>query len=398
MKVVQVNAVCGSGSTGKICTAISDLLSAHNIENYIMYSIGDSTHASAIKISNLKYIKTQALRSRILGNYGFNSYMATKKLVNKLKEINPSIVHLHNLHSHDCNLEMLMNYLKENHIKVYWTFHDCWAFTGYCTHFTVEKCMEWKSECCKCCQWKKYSWIQDRSKYLFNKKKELFQGMDLTIITPSKWLSEVVKDSFLKDYPIKIINNGIDLNVFKPVISNFKEKNGVDLQKKLILGVAFGWGYSKGLDVFIELSKILDENYQIILVGTDSIVDKDLPKNILSIHRTNNQKELAEIYSAADVFLNPTREDTFPTVNIEALACGTPVITSNVGGSPEIIDETSGCVLDCENIPILKQKIIDICEFQEYETEQCVLRAHLYDRNKCFKQYLDLYVENQIKD
>ena len=390
MIVAQINVVCGSGSTGKICTSISELLSSKNIENYILYVSGNSSFPYGIKYASDKYIKLQALKSRILGNYGFNSQCATKRLINELDRIKPNIVHLHNLHGHNCNLTMLFSYLKEKKIKLFWTFHDCWAFTAYCPHFTMAKCDKWKSECHDCSQLKNYSWFIDRSASLFNGKKMLFQGLDLTIITPSQWLADLVKQSYLKDYPVKVINNGIDLSVFKPTDSNFREKHGL-VSKKIVLGVAFGWGISKGLDVFVELAHRLLDDYRIVLVGTDDNIDKQLPANIISIHRTQNQKELAEIYTTADVFVNPTREENYPTVNMESIACGTPVVTFKTGGSPEMLDETCGSVVDCDDINAMEIEIRKICEEKTYSVEACLTRAKKFDMNDCFEEYVRLY-------
>ena len=392
MTIAQINSVCGSGSTGKICVSLSQLLDQKGYNNTVYYSSGNSNHVNGVKYTSDLYIKTQALRSRILGNYGFNSASITKDLIRRLKEQNADIVHLHNLHGHNCDLSTLFSYLKENHIKVIWTFHDCWAFTAYCPHFTFVGCDKWKTECCDCHQYRAYSWLKDRSRYLYNKKKELFSGLDMTIVTPSVWLADLVKQSFLKDYPVKVINNGIDLSVFKPTDSDFRTRCGIPQSKNVILGVAFGWGKRKGLDVFVDLAKRLDgENYQIVLVGTDSAVDKQLPDNIISIHRTQNQTELAEIYTAADLFVNPTREENYPTVNMESIACGTPVLTFRTGGSPEIVDETCGCVVDCDDVDAMEREITRICTERAYSKDDCILRARAFDKDERFKEYVELY-------
>lgn len=393
MKVIQINSVCGVGSTGKICISVSNLLNNYGIRNRIIYSTGLKNFIQHTRLNNCIYIKIQALLSRILGNFGFNSYYSTKKIIRLLDEVKPDIVHLHNIHSHNCNFGKLLNYLKENRIKVFWTFHDCWAFTAYCTHFVMTKCDKWKNQCHNCPQFKRYSWFFDRSKYLFNEKKKSSQGLDLTIITPSLWLANLVKQSFFKNYPIKVINNGIDLSIFKPTESVFRKKYEL-IDKKVILGIASHWGYGKGLDVFIGLARRLPEDYRIILVGTDDNVDKQLPVNIISIHRTQNQKELAEIYTTADVFANPTREDTFPTVNMESIACGTPVVTFRTGGSPEIPDETCGSVIDCDDVDAMEIEIRRICEEKPYSVEACLARAKKFDMNDRFEEYVRLYKGN----
>lgn len=393
MKVLQINATYGSGSTGKICYSVAKLMDKENIENLTLYSQGELKAENAVKIKNKKYYKIQALKSRIFGNYGFNSSSATKEIIRQIKEFSPDIVHLHNIHGHNVNLKMLFTFFKKNpEIKLFWTFHDCWAFTAYCPHYTMTKCYKWQSECSRCKLRKEYSWFFDKSKKLFNRKKELFTGLNLTIITPSEWLAGEVKKSFLKDYPVKVINNGIDLSVFKPTGSDFREKHGIDKDKFLLSGVAFGWGERKGLDVFIKLSERLDKNkYAIVLVGGNAETDKLLPKDIISIRRTQNQTELAEIYSSCDLFVNPTREENYPTVNMESIACGTPVITFKTGGSPEIINEKTGAVVDCDDINGLIKEIERIRKERPFTKEDCVLRAEEFDADKKFKEYTELY-------
>ena len=223
-------------------------------------------------------------------------------------------------------------------------------------------------------------------------KKKYFTGLEeLTLVTPSEWLAGLVKQSFLKDYPVKVINNGIDLNVFKPTASSFRQDHGIGPDEYMLLGVAFGWEKRKGLDAFLWLSEHLPENYRIVLVGTGEEVDKSLPENIISIRRTNSQKELAEIYSAADLFVNPTREENFPTVNMEALACGTPVLTFNTGGSPEIIDDSCGAVVDCGDMEALAEKCRLVCENSVFSSAACLRRAAEYGQERCFRQYVVSY-------
>lgn len=398
MRIAQINATCGAGSTGKICISVSELLSENGAENYIFYSSGSSDYPLGIKYANEIAIKMQTLVSRISGNYGFEARSITERLIKELERISPNIIHIHNIHSHSCNLEILFNYIRKNNIKTYWTFHDCWAFTAYCPYFDIFECDKWKTGCKKCPQIKQYSWFFDRSEYLYNKKKSVIEGTDLTIITPSQWLAGLVKESFFKDYPVKVINNGIDLNVFKPTDSDFRKKHNLE-NKYMVLGVAFGWGKRKGLDVFCELAKRLDnKRYQIVLVGTNDDVDKLLPKNIISIHRTQNQHELAEIYTAADLFVNPTREENYPTVNMEAIACGTPVVTFNTGGSPEMLDSTCGTVVEKNDIDGIYNEIKRVCETQPYSKDDCLKRAERFDKNLRFTEYLNLLVKHEITE
>lgn len=391
MKIAQINTTCGAGSTGKICVAVSDLLSQAGVENHILYTAGHSNHPAGIKYMSALETKLQALKSRVFGNYGFQSQKATKRLIAELERFSPDIVHLHNLHSHNVHLEMLFTYLKAKKIKLFWTFHDCWAFTGYCPHYDMAGCSKWKSGCQNCPQRSHYSWFFDRSNLLYEKKKQLFSELALTIITPSQWLADQVKQSFLKEYPVKVIHNGIDLSVFSPKESDFRAKHGIG-ERFLVLGVAFGWGVRKGLDVFIRLAQRLDpEMFQIVLVGTDDTIDKQLPAHIISIHRTANQAELAEIYSAADLFVNPTREDTLPTVNMESLACGTPVLTFRTGGSPECIDEKTGIAVDRNDEEALYQAILHIATDQPFAPEDCRARALLFSEEEKYMEYIKLY-------
>ena len=391
MKIVQINSVCGSGSTGKICVAISELLTAKDIENHILYAVGNSNYPLRKRYMSSLEVKCQALKSKLFGNYGFQSKAATKRLIRELENFSPDIVHLHNLHSHNVHLGMLLRYLKEKKIKIFWTFHDCWAFTGYCMYYDMAGCDRWEIGCHSCPQRKHYSWLFDRSKYLFNQKKTLFSDLDLTIITPSQWLADQVKQSFLKDYRVKVIHNGIDLSVFYPRESDFRKRYHLE-DKFVILGVAMGWEKRKGLDVFIELANRLDTHFQIVLVGTNDKIDKQLPENILSIHRTQNQAELAEIYSAANVFVNPTREDNVPTVNLEALACGTPVVTFNAGGSAESVAPGCGFVLPYENVEGLIAALQG-WKNAEYSQNACIGRAKQFESNLKYAEYIALYME-----
>ncbi len=390
MKAVQINTVCGSGSTGKICIGISQVLNNNGVENYILYAKGYSKYPYARKCTE-RFPKLQALRSRVLGNYGFNSKKTTERLIAELERIKPDIVHLHNLHGHNCDLSRLMDYFRTHAIKLVWTFHDCWAFTAYCPHFVMANCDKWKTGCHHCVQKRTFSWFADRSAWLYEKKKETFAGLDLTIVTPSQWLADLVKESFLKDYPVHVIHNGIDLSVFHPAPSDFRNKYRIAEDQFVLLGVADQWVPRKGPDVFIRLAERLDpKKFRIVMVGTDDSVDKQLPSNIISIHRTANQAELVEIYTAADLLVNPTREDTFPTVNMESLACGTPVLTFRTGGSPEMLDEQTGRVVECDDEEALYQALLSMAEHPVGRAD-CLRRATQFDEKDRFREYVTLY-------
>jgi len=398
MKIIEINS-CNIGSTGKIMLGIAEM--PYKDENYIYLAYPDSrTNRAKRKQGDIlicrRFSRNIHLKlAQITGKNGKYSFFATKKFIKKLDGIKPDVIHLHNIHGWYINIPLLFNYIKKNNIKVVWTLHDCWAFTGHCPHFTMVKCDKWKTGCYKCPQYKEYPQsFFDNSKKMYKLKKEWFCGIkNLTIVTPSKWLADLVKQSFLKDYPVQVINNGIDLSVFKPTESNFRERYNIPAEKYILLGVAFGWGMKKGLDVFIELSKRLPDNYQIVLVGTNDKTDKQLPKNIISIHRTQNQAELAEIYTAADLFVNPTREEVLGLVNVEALACGTPVLTFRTGGSPECVDDTCGSVVDCDDIDALESEIKRICTERPYSQDACLTRSKHFDMNERFQEYIELYKE-----
>lgn len=396
MKIVEIN-MMNYGSTGKIMLQIADCAREQGHDVWVAYP--DSRDSMKKHVENSILIGNRFTRvfhinfARITGYNGCLSISSTVNLIRKLKKINPDVIHLHNLHNCYINLPMLFNFIKKNNIRTIWTLHDCWSFTGQCPHFTIAKCDKWKTGCHNCNTYREYpSSYVDRTKTMWNLKKKWFTGVkNMTIVTPSKWLGNLVKESYFKDYPVKVINNGIDLSVFKPTESDFKNRYNCQ-DKFIILGVANAWDYKKGLDVFIELSKRLDNNkYQIVLVGTDDTVDKQLPENIISVHRTQNQAELAEIYTVAGVLINPTREDTFPTVNIEALACGTPVFTFNVGGSPEILDKTCGMVFDVDDVDSLEREIDHIASEKIFDDALCVARAQKYNCSERFCDYVDLY-------
>lgn len=394
MNIVEIN-TCDYGSTGKIMlqTAEAARKAGHNVFTFSRKWIHQPAPAKGH--SYFGYFLENALHrtlAQITGLTECFSYFGTKKLIKEFNKIKPDVIHLHNLHGNYINLPLLFEYLKKSNAKIVWTLHDCWNFTGHCPHFDMIGCDKWKTCCGDCPEYKEYPKSAfDNSKFMYLLKKKWFTGMDnLTIVTPSDWLAGLVKQSFLKDYPVKVINNGIDLSVFKPTESDFRQKCACE-DKNIILGVAFGWGKRKGLDVFTELSKRLDNRFQIVLVGTDSEVDKQLPDRIISIHRTQSQAELAEIYTAADLFVNPTREDNYPTVNIEALACGIPILTFDTGGSPEIPDGTCGSVVPKDDIDAMWNEIISICETQPFSRSNCLKRAKQFDMGKKFKAYIDLY-------
>lgn len=397
MKILSINAV-PYGSPARIVLEIADLCKQRGWENRVAF--GFSTHPlplpdESYHIGN-KYSKLLNIAlSRITGIEGIFSWLATKLFLKKIIKYKPDIIHLHNLHGWYLNLPMLFRYINAEKIPVVMTLHDCWTFTGHCPHYMSIGCEKWKTRCFDCSLYEKYpeAYI-DKSSKMFDKKLEWFSSIkNLTIVTPSHWLESQVKQSvILKDNPVITINNGIDLSIFRYIKSSFKEKFSL-IDKKIILGVALDWGYRKGLDVFIKLAETLKEGYVVVLVGIDKNKIEHCPENLVCISRTQSQGELAEIYSAADVFVNATREDNFPTVNIEALACGTPVITFNTGGSPEIIDNSCGSVVEKDDLESLRKEIKRITEDALYKRTACRKRSEQFDKNEKFKEYIKLYQE-----
>ena len=336
-RILFINSVC-NGSTGSICKNLYKAAVEEGHECCIAYGRGEAPKGfKTIKIGNKLDIYLHVLKARLFDASGFGSKQATKELIKKIDEFKPDIIHLHNIHGYYVNIEILFKYLKEHpEIKKIWTLHDCWAFTGHCPHFEYEKCGQWKNECKKCIRRNEYpKSLIDRCNRNYWLKKSSFTNVDnLMLVSPSNWLMNLIKDSFFKEYPIEVINNGVDTSIFKHTESNIKERYGIK-NKKVILGVASVWDKKKGLDTFIEISKQLDNEYQIVLIGLNKKQIKKLPSNIIGITRTEKVEELVKWYSAAEVFFNPTLEDNYPTVNLEAIACGTPVITFNTGGSSE---------------------------------------------------------------
>lgn len=398
MRIVQINGGA-KGSTGKIMMGIAEVARVQGHEVMCASPITTTNRDAGedcgyYRIGTFNSRRVSVALSRITGFNGCFAWIETRKLLKKIDEFKPDVIHLHNLHDSYINLPMLFSYIKKHNVPTVWTLHDCWSFTGQCPHFTMVKCDKWKTGCHNCPQYKEYpASLYDNTKKMWQLKKKWFTGVkNMTIVTPSRWLARLAQESYLKEYSIQVINNGIDLNVFKPTQSNFRERYEIPAEKHIILGVSFAWGYRKGLDCFVEMAEKLGEQYQIVLVGTDDEIDRNLPHNIISIHRTQNQKELAEVYSAADVFVMPTREENYPTVNMEAIACGTPVVTFDTGGSPEMLDDKTGIVVEANDIEATKKAIKDICEKKKCNDEEYIVAySKNFDMKKRFAEYIELY-------
>lgn len=400
MKVLQINTVYGIGSTGKIVKDIHDECVRQGIECVAAFRAGsgcEDAYDDIIEIGTPFGCRLHGFLARFTMFKGCFSRFSTRKLIKKLKKYAPDVIHLHNLHGSYINISLLMKYIKRNKVSVVFTFHDCWAFTAICPHFMIAGCDKWKHSCEKCPQRKKYSSAPfDFTKKVWTLKKEWFSNVeDFIAVAPSEWLAKMISQSFLKDYSVRVINNGIDLTAFSPTKSDFISKYSLE-NKKIVLGVSFKWSYEKGVDVFFDLSSRLPEEYVIVIVGElDEKLKSRLPKGIITIAKTNDKAELAQIYSAADVFVNPTREEVLGLVNIEALACGTPVITFDTGGSPECIDDTCGSVIPLNDNEAMAKEIIRVCSERPYSEDRCVFRAKLFDKDDKILEYVDLY--NDIK-
>ena len=396
MNILQINSVCGIGSTGRIATDLHGILESRGHQSTVAFGRGDAQNcASTIRIGSRTDNYLHALQTRLFDAHGFGSKKATAAFITKIEKLNPDLIHLHNLHGYYLHVGLLMEYLKQIKKPIVWTLHDCWAFTGHCVHFDYIGCDRWKSSCHDCPMKMEYprSLVFDRSRKNFEIKRKLFTGLSgLTFVTPSRWLGGLLKDSFLKEYPATVINNGIDLAMFKPQSENFRTKHKLNGQF-LILGVTSIWDERKGFNYFLDLAKELRDNEKIIMVGLNPHQMKGLPPGMIGIAQTNSIQELAEIYSAADVFVNPTLEDNFPTTNLEALACGTPVITFNSGGSPESVNAECGLIVERGNMAELVASVAKVRKIGKISySERCRERViDFYDKNKNFNNYIEIF-------
>lgn len=395
MKVLQINSVCGLGSTGRIVTDIDFMLKEKKICSYIAYGRDTSVkNDHIIRIGNKFDYYMHGILTRLFDTHAlFGSISATKQFIKQIVKIDPDVIHLHNIHGYYLNIKILFDYLRESKKPVVWTLHDCWSFTGHCAYFDFIDCEKWTSGCHDCPQKENYPksiWC-DHSKQNYKKKKELFQSLNnMIIVTPSQWLAKLAEQSYLSKYEVKVIHNGINLNVFKPIESDFRQRYGLQ-DKFIILGVANGWDARKGFKYFLELADKLDDNYKIVLVGLTQKQKENLPKNIVGITKTSNAGELAAIYSTANVFINPTLEDNFPTTNLESLACGTPVITFETGGSVECVNYSCGIVVEKGNINELLEGIKQVKD-SNLSNQCCLERSKLFSLNNMLDKYEELYI------
>lgn len=387
-KLLQINATANWGSTGRIAEQIGLAAMASGWESYIAYGRNhNSSESNLIRIGSSIGVGLHIIKARLFDAAGLGSSRATKRLIGQIEQIRPDVVHLHNIHGYYLNYKLLFEYLNGTDIKVVWTFHDCWAFTGHCAHFVKEGCEKWRQDCHNCPLRNEYpkSWISDRSEENYMLRKELFgQSHNLSIVSVSEWIDGLVSDSFLRNKRRIIIHNGVDINSFSPDYDNSRTSFK-------LLAVSNVWNEDKGLNDLFELRRLLPAEIEFFIVGLSANQLKRIPEGINGIQRTQNLAELIELYSSADVLVNPTYADTFPTVNLEALACGTPVITYKTGGSPEAIDEETGIVVEQGDVRGLVEAVLRLKE-QPLSREACRARAErLFDKDKCFEKYISLY-------
>ena len=394
-KLIQINTVC-NGSTGNIMREIQKKAQSQGYETISFYGRRKGyADLPCERFGSSVGFWAHVIWNTVTDKQGTFSYFITKKMIKRLREESPDIIHLHNLHGYYLNVPLLFKYLREEFKgKIVWTFHDCWPITGHCPYFVLAKCDKWKTKCGKCPNKGNYpiSWFMDSSKSNYELKKKLFSGFEnMTIVCPSKWMQDIVKQSFLKDIKSVVVSNGIDLDVFYPrKTETALKKYNIPEDKKVILGVASIWEERKGLGVFINLAKELDENYVIVLVGLNKVQKKMMLPNMIGIERTENRDELAEIYSRADVFLNPSEEESFSLVTIEAMACGTPVVALDSSAVKELVNDENGVVLHEPLIDEYKQAI-KYCEKLKIKSTEIRKSIEKYSIQNMVRGVLNLY-------
>ena len=410
MKILQVNTVIRSGSVGRITADLYETIKASGNEARV--AVGREPFPEdmdGILIGNKGDFYRHVMKNFFLGEAGFGSADVTRRLLAWMEKEKPDLIHLHNIHGFYLQVELLFDYIKKRNIPVVWTLHDCWSFTGHCAYYDYAACDKWKEGCNNCIHHAKvypYALFKDNSIDAYKRKRTAFCGVkNLTIVTPSHWLKGQVEQSFLKEYPVKVIPNGINLEVFCPQEMKVKEAASAEGEcnsaqkkdKKIVLGVANIWEHRKGLSYFEKLANDLSDEYQIQLIGVSKKQKKELDKKykgkIKAIMRTSSVEELAEAYRTADVFVNATLEDNFPTTNLEALACGTPVVTYATGGSGESVTEKTGIVVQRANYQALLLAVVKACVDGAFDSAECRKRAEEYDKHKRYEEYLKLYRE-----
>lgn len=397
MKVLMINSLCGVRSTGRICTDLAQMLEERGHQTKIAYGRGvvpEKFQKYAVRIGSEWAVKLHGLKARLTGASGFGSTAATKRFIRWVEEYDPDVIHLHNLHGYYLNVEILFKYLRESGKPVLWSFYDCWSFTGHCAHFDYNRCNKWQEGCERCPHLREYpqSYI-DTTAANYAKKRTLFTGIpNLQLIVPSKWMQSMVEKSYMKDYPCHVLPNGIDLAQFYPRENAVKEHFGIGGQK-LVLGVSSVWHDKKGLAHCNRLAQVLDKaQYRIMLVGGND-KNKWIDPSILRVEHTDSIDELCRIYTAADVFINPTLQETQGLTTVEAFACGTPAVVFNAGGAAECVDDTCGIIVPKDDTDALQAAIEKVCGEKPFTSEACLKKAEAYDKNICYQAFMELYNE-----
>ncbi len=393
MKIALVNSVCGYGSTGRIVVDQYHHLINNGHDALVVYGrkAGDDA-VNAFKMGNRLTTLISVAQTRLFDSHGFNNRAATQALLKKLDAFKPDIIHLHNIHGYYIHVQLLFEYIQKNDIPVVWNLHDCWSFTGHCSHFEYAGCDKWRSGCAKCPQKTEYpaSFCLDRSRKNYILKKAAFTlPKKMMLVVPSPWLKGVVKQSFLGEYPISEIPTGIDLDVFRPTDSDRKTQLGLS-GKFVLLGAASILSDRKGYPDFLWLAEHLPDDCRMVLAGLSEKQKKRLPKRIIGLTRVGSTEAMAELYSMADVFVNPTKEDTFPTVNLEALACGTPVITYDSGGSKDSLTPKCGSIVPRDDKAGLLDAVLRLKD-KPLKPEDCQKQAEQFDRKRQMSKYFDIY-------
>lgn len=405
-KLLQINPVVRiSTSTGRIMQEIGELAMQNGWESYIAYGFGRDGHkpcsSQLIPVGNTWDVRWHGVMTRLFDRHGLASKRATRQFVEQIKQIDPDIIHIHNIHGYFLNYQILFDYLASCGKPVIWTVHDCWLYTGHCYYYSYEQCNRWERHCKQCPQRQKFpaSYLYDRSATNFDDKRKAFTSIAKTlfrIVPVSNWIRKEMSRSFLKDYDFQVIHNGIDTSVFQPrPVEAVKQKYGLTDKRHILLGVASIWSDEKGLSDFISLAERISEEEIIVLVGVDDRLKKRLPETVRAISRTENIEQLSELYSAATAFINPTWQDNYPTVNMEAIACGTPVITYRTGGSIETITPDTGRVVEQGDVAGLLHAVRDIEQIgKAYFTPLCRNFALAnFRKEERYADYLRLYEE-----
>jgi glycosyltransferase involved in cell wall biosynthesis len=392
--LLQINVTANWGSTGKIAEQIGIRAKAHGWNVYMAYGRSmNPSKLALIKVGSKFNPYIHFAISRLFDREGLSSRKETKQLINRIKQIKPDIIHLHNIHDHWLNYQLLFEYINSTSIKVVWTFHDCWAFTGHCCHFTSIKCLKWQSQCDKCPM---KSGFIDASKNNFQLKKSLFLNCkNLTIVPVSKWLEGETRKSFFTNSNIDTILNGVDTTMFHPIETD-EIRDKYNLHGKFVLmAAATAWSNAKGLQDYIELSKRLPSDCVLMLVGLTPRQMKSMPNSILCLSRTANVTELAELYSTADIVMNLSYQETFGLTTAEGFACGTPTIVYNATASPELVTDQTGCIVELGNVDGVLDAILNIkSKGKNFYSASCRQRAlDLYDKDKNYEKYISLYSE-----